>query len=153
MTNHIPFRITNLKMWSTNEHILDLSLSLLKGKNLFLMWNLDDHMTLQALDNKVNNLDKSLCSDLSLGYTAVRKLFRLPDIQLLLNNHTVCLSGISYFFNFLVLGWTFPVFGLQYWFCNNEAAHNFLWGSHTAFDNGFEWRWGCVCAVYGSSFR
>ncbi|CAI4223988.1 unnamed protein product [Auanema sp. JU1783] len=35
-------------------------------------------------------LDISLCllKELSMGYTAVRKLFRLPDIQLLLNNHT-----------------------------------------------------------------
>ncbi|KJH50942.1 hypothetical protein DICVIV_02903 [Dictyocaulus viviparus] len=48
--------LTNLKYWATNEHILELSLSLLK--------------------------------DLSLGYTAVRKLFRLQEVQLLLSNHT-----------------------------------------------------------------
>ncbi|CAI5453025.1 unnamed protein product [Caenorhabditis angaria] len=34
------------------------------------------------------DLSLSLLKDLSLGYTAVRKLFRLPEVQLLLNNHT-----------------------------------------------------------------
>ncbi|CAD6193890.1 unnamed protein product [Caenorhabditis auriculariae] len=35
------------------------------------------------------DLSLSLLKDLSLGYSAVRKLFRLPEVQLLLNNHTV----------------------------------------------------------------
>lgn len=34
------------------------------------------------------DLSLSLFKDLSLGYSAVRKLFRLPEVQLLLNNHT-----------------------------------------------------------------
>ncbi|CAJ0572530.1 unnamed protein product, partial [Mesorhabditis spiculigera] len=47
------------------------------------------------------DLSLSLLKDLSLGYSAVRKLFSLPDIQLLLNNHTAehfafLGSGIDY---------------------------------------------------------
>lgn len=30
-----------------------------------------------------------LLNDLSIGYSSVRKLVRLPEIQFLLNNHTV----------------------------------------------------------------
>ena len=45
----------------------------------------------------------TLLNDLSVGYTSVRKLIRLPEIQFLMNNHTVsfytiyCLSTISAF--------------------------------------------------------
>lgn len=42
-----------------------------------------------ATNERILELTLALLKDLSLGYTAVRKLFRLPDIQLLLNNHTV----------------------------------------------------------------
>ncbi|GMS80054.1 hypothetical protein PENTCL1PPCAC_2229, partial [Pristionchus entomophagus] len=41
-----------------------------------------------ATNDRILELTLALLKDLSLGYTAVRKLFRLPDIQLLLNNHT-----------------------------------------------------------------
>ncbi|PAV59328.1 hypothetical protein WR25_15667 [Diploscapter pachys] len=49
--------LTNLKYWSYEETILELSLALLK--------------------------------DLSLGYAAVRRLFRIDEVQRLLNNHSV----------------------------------------------------------------
>lgn len=39
-------------------------------------------------NSELLDLSLSLLKDLSLGYSAVRKLFRLPEVQLLLNNHT-----------------------------------------------------------------
>ncbi|KAE9413928.1 hypothetical protein Angca_009159, partial [Angiostrongylus cantonensis] len=42
-----------------------------------------------ATNEQILELSLSLLKDLSLGYTAVRKLFRLQEIQLLLSNHTV----------------------------------------------------------------
>uniref|UniRef100_A0A0K0D9C8 Importin N-terminal domain-containing protein n=1 Tax=Angiostrongylus cantonensis TaxID=6313 RepID=A0A0K0D9C8_ANGCA len=41
-----------------------------------------------ATNEQILELSLSLLKDLSLGYTAVRKLFRLQEIQLLLSNHT-----------------------------------------------------------------
>lgn len=35
----------------------------------------------------------TLLSDLSIGYTSVRKLVRLPEVQFLMNNHTVSQPG------------------------------------------------------------
>jgi exportin-7 len=32
----------------------------------------------------------TLLNDLSVGYTSVRKLIKLDEVQYLLNNHTVC---------------------------------------------------------------
>ncbi|KAK6014387.1 hypothetical protein OSTOST_20230, partial [Ostertagia ostertagi] len=42
-----------------------------------------------ATNEQILELSLSLLKDLSLGYTAVRKLFRLQEVQLLLSNHTV----------------------------------------------------------------
>uniref|UniRef100_A0A183F2V4 Xpo1 domain-containing protein n=1 Tax=Heligmosomoides polygyrus TaxID=6339 RepID=A0A183F2V4_HELPZ len=41
-----------------------------------------------ATNEQILELSLSLLKDLSLGYTAVRKLFRLQEVQLLLSNHT-----------------------------------------------------------------
>ncbi|WKY12819.1 hypothetical protein Q1695_003985 [Nippostrongylus brasiliensis] len=41
-----------------------------------------------ATNDQILELSLALLKDLSLGYTAVRKLFRLQEVQLLLSNHT-----------------------------------------------------------------
>lgn len=37
-----------------------------------------------------------LLSDLSLGYSTVRKLVKLEAVQFMLNNHTVCVASCLY---------------------------------------------------------
>lgn len=56
-----------------------------KNINYFSLTNLK----YWAMQGDILELSLLLLKDLSLGYTAVRKLFRLNEVQLLLSNHTV----------------------------------------------------------------
>lgn len=54
----------------------------------FIVQKIITNLKYWATNTDLLEMSLSLLKDLSLGYTAVKKLFRLSEIQLLLNNHT-----------------------------------------------------------------
>uniref|UniRef100_A0A1I7XM47 Xpo1 domain-containing protein n=1 Tax=Heterorhabditis bacteriophora TaxID=37862 RepID=A0A1I7XM47_HETBA len=64
-------------------------LSVIIQKMLVVNYPILTNLKFWATNDIILELSLSLFKDLSLGYTAVRKLFRLQEVQLLLSNHTV----------------------------------------------------------------